>query len=100
MLDIKPTHKQINEYFEELATFEKHGQFNKMTIRNAFQDLLQTYSKKIGWQFIEEYTIQRIGRRIASIDGAILDHISLPRGFWEVNNFRVTFFLYHNQLDY
>jgi predicted helicase len=86
MLDIKPTHKPIKEYFEELAAFEKHGQFNEMTIRNAFQDLLQTYTKKIGWQFIEEYTIQRKGRRNASIDGAILDQFSLPRGFWEAKD--------------
>ena len=86
MLDIKPTHKPIKEYFEELAAFDKHGQFNEMTIRNAFQDLLQTYTKKIGWQFIEEYTIQRKGRRNASIDGAILDQFSLPRGFWEAKD--------------
>jgi predicted helicase len=86
MLDIKPTHKPIKEYFEELAAFEKHGQFNEMTIRNAFQDLLQTYTKKIGWQFIEEYTIQRKGRRNASVDGAILDQFSLPRGFWEAKD--------------
>jgi predicted helicase len=86
MFDIKPTHKPIKEYFEELASFERHGQFNEMTIRNAFQDLLQTYTKKIGWQFIEEYTIQRKGRRNASVDGAILDQFSLPRGFWEAKD--------------
>ncbi|NDH07495.1 DNA helicase, partial [bacterium] len=86
MLDIKPTHKPIKEYFEELASFERHGHSNEMTVRNAFQDLLQTYTKKIGWQFIEEYTIQRKGRRNASIDGAILDQFSLPRGFWEAKD--------------
>lgn len=43
MLDIKPTHKPIKEYFEELAAFEKNGQFNEMTIRNAFR----IYSKPI-----------------------------------------------------
>jgi hypothetical protein len=83
MFDIKPTHKPIKEYFEELASFERHGHSNEMTVRNAFQDLLQIYTKKIGWQFIEEYTIQRKGRRNASVDGAILDQFSLPRGFWE-----------------
>ncbi|MBI2795031.1 MAG: hypothetical protein HYX66_10330 [Ignavibacteria bacterium] len=51
MLDLKPSHKPVKDYFTELKQFEKHGQ---MTVRNAFQDLLQTLSKKMQWQFIEE----------------------------------------------
>jgi predicted helicase len=86
MLDIKPTHKPIKEYFEELASFAQHGQVNEMTVRNAFQDVLQIYTKKLGWQFVEEYTIKRTGRRNASVDGALLDQFSLPRGFWEAKD--------------
>jgi predicted helicase len=86
MLDIKPTHKPIKEYFDELASFEMHGQTNEMTIRNAFQDVLQIYTKKLGWQFVEEYTIKRTGRRNASVDGALLDQFSLARGFWEAKD--------------
>jgi predicted helicase len=85
-IDIKPNHKPIKEYYEELASFEKHGHSNEMTVRNAFQDLLQTYTKKIGWQFIEEYTIKRKDRKNASVDGALLDQFSLPRGFWEAKD--------------
>ena len=86
MLDIKPSHKPIKEYFDELASFAQHGQVNEMTVRNAFQDLLQIYTKKLGWQFVEEYTIKRTGRRNASVDGALLDQFSLPRGFWEAKD--------------
>lgn len=86
MLDIKPTHKPIKEYFEELSSFAQHGQTNEMTVRNAFQDVLQIYTKKLGWQFVEEYTIKRSGRRNASVDGALLDQFSLPRGFWEAKD--------------
>jgi len=86
MLDIKPTHKPIKEYFDELKAFEQHGQTNEMTVRNAFQDVLQIYTKKLGWQFVEEYTIKRTGRRNASVDGALLDQFSLPRGFWEAKD--------------
>jgi len=85
-IDIKPNHKPIKEYYAELASFEKHGHSNEMTVRNAFQDLLQTYTKKIGWQFIEEYTIKRKDRKNASVDGALLDQFSLPRGFWEAKD--------------
>ena len=86
MLDIKPSHKPIKEYFDELAAFAQHGQTNEMTVRNAFQDLLQIYTKKLQWQFVEEYTIKRAGRRDASVDGALLDQFSLPRGFWEAKD--------------
>ena len=86
MLDIKPSHKPIKEYFDELAAFALHGQVNEMTVRNAFQDLLQIYTKKLQWQFVEEYTIKRSGRRDASVDGALLDQFSLPRGFWEAKD--------------
>lgn len=86
MLELKPSHKPVLNYFAELAEFEKHGHSNEMTVRNAFQDLLQTYSKKMQWQFIEEYPIKRKGRRDASVDGALLDQFSLARAFWEAKD--------------
>lgn len=86
MLSLKPTHKPVKEYFAELERITGHGHVNEMTVRNAFQDLLQTLSKKVQWQFIEEYAIKRKGRRDASVDGALLDQFSLPRGFWEAKD--------------
>ncbi|NQW30471.1 MAG: hypothetical protein HQ472_08160, partial [Ignavibacteria bacterium] len=59
MLELKPTHRPIKDYFIELEQFALHGHDNEMTVRNAFQDLLQVYSKKVQWQFIEEYAIKR-----------------------------------------
>ncbi|MBK6291877.1 MAG: N-6 DNA methylase [Ignavibacteria bacterium] len=86
MLELKPNHKPVLNYFAELAEFEKHGHSNEMTVRNAFQDLLQYYSKRMQWQFIEEYPIKRKGRRDASVDGALLDQFSLARAFWEAKD--------------
>ncbi len=86
MLEIKPTHKPIKEYFDELERILAHGHDNEMSVRNAFQDLLQTLSKKVQWQFIEEYAIKRKGRRDASVDGALLDQFSLARAFWEAKD--------------
>lgn len=57
-----------------------------MSVRNAFQDLLQTLSKKVQWQFIEEYPIKRAGRRDAFVDGALLDQFSFARAFWEAKD--------------
>ncbi len=86
MLELKPNHKPVLNYFAELAEFEKHGHSNEMTVRNAFQNLLEYYSKKMQWQFIEEYPIKRKGRRDASVDGALLDQFSLARAFWEAKD--------------
>lgn len=86
MLELKPSHKPIKEYFDALAEYGTHGVVNEMSIRNAFQDLLQTCAKKVGWFFVEEYAIKRKGRRDASVDGALLDQFSLARAFWEAKD--------------
>lgn len=86
MLELKPSHKPVLNYFAELGEFGKHGHSNEMTVRNAFQNLLEYYSKKMQWQFIEEYPIKRKGRRDASVDGALLDQFSLARAFWEAKD--------------
>lgn len=86
MLSIKPTHKPIKEYYAELGRYDHHGHDNEMTVRNAFQNLLEFYARKVSWQFIEEYPVKRKGRRDASVDGALLDQFSLPRAFWEAKD--------------
>ncbi|KAB2893507.1 MAG: DNA helicase [Chlorobi bacterium] len=86
MLSLKPTHKPIQDYYAELERYEHHGHDNEMTVRNAFQNLLEFYARKMNWQFIEEFAIKRGGRRDASVDGALLDQFSLPRAFWEAKD--------------
>lgn len=86
MLSLKPSHKPIKDYYTELERYEHHGHDNEMTVRNAFQNLLEFYARKVSWQFIEEYPIKRKGRRDASVDGALLDQFSLPRAFWEAKD--------------
>lgn len=86
MLELKAGHASITSYFQELANITAHGHINEMSVRNAFQDLLQTLSKKVQWQFIEEYPIKRAGRRDAFVDGALLDQFSFARAFWEAKD--------------
>lgn len=86
MLSLKATHKPIKDYYAELERYDHHGHDNEMTVRNAFQNLLEFYARKVSWQFIEEYPVKRKGRRDASVDGALLDQFSLPRAFWEAKD--------------
>lgn len=86
MLSLKPSHKPIKDYYTELERYSHHGHDNEMTVRNAFQNLLEFYARKVSWQFIEEYPVKRKGRRDASVDGALLDQFSLPRAFWEAKD--------------
>ena len=45
MLNIKPTHKPIKQYYAELKAYEQLGEQNEGTVRTAFQNLLQHYSR-------------------------------------------------------
>ena len=56
MLNIKPTHKPIKQYYAELETYEQLGEQNEGTVRAAFQTLLQHYSRQADLTLICEKT--------------------------------------------
>jgi predicted helicase len=82
MLDIKPTHKIITNYFSELEKFEKFGAIHETNIRNAFQDVLRACCTKLKLNFEEEYKY----RGHLRIDGCFYDDYRIPRGFWEAKD--------------
>lgn len=45
--NIKPTHKPIKTYYDELEKYAQHGAENEGTVRAAFQNLLQHYCHQI-----------------------------------------------------
>ncbi|MDE0555542.1 MAG: hypothetical protein OXI24_15075, partial [Candidatus Poribacteria bacterium] len=56
MLNIRPTHKPIKQYYAELETYERLGERNEDTVRAAFQSLLQHYSRQANLTLICEKT--------------------------------------------
>ena len=96
MLNIKPTHKPIKQYYAELKEYERLGEQNEGTVRAAFQSLLQHYSRQADLTLICEkshaFTPNKRSsgrtapnRRIRP-DGELFDAFKLSFGHWEAKD--------------
>jgi hypothetical protein len=45
ILNLKPTHKPVREYYNELKQFEKLGVSHEGAVKTAFQKLLESCGK-------------------------------------------------------
>ena len=61
-LELKPTHKVVQEYYESLAKFAKLGIKHETAVRSAFYVLLEHCGRQVGWKFVPEYAIKRKGK--------------------------------------
>ncbi|MDQ5908469.1 MAG: hypothetical protein QG599_560 [Pseudomonadota bacterium] len=87
MLNLKPNHKAIRAFFQELATLRQAHADHEGAVAPAFAALLRACASQFpGWKLIEQYTIQREGRRPMRVDGAILDGFELRLGIWEAKD--------------
>ena len=84
-LNIKSTHKPIEDYYDALDQFDQLGFTHETAVRSAFQSLLQHYGQKLKWTLVPEYPISRQNRRIV-IDGALIDSFQLSHGYWEAKD--------------
>ena len=84
-LNIKPTHKPIEDYYDALDQFDQLGFTHETAVRSAFQSLLQHCGQKLKWTLVPEYPISRQNRRIV-IDGALIDSFQLSHGYWEAKD--------------
>jgi predicted helicase len=86
MLNLKPTHKPVREYYKELKQFEKLGVSHEGAVKTAFQKLLESCGKQFNWTLVQEYQIKRPGKRPARVDGALVDDFGLTHGYWEAKD--------------
>ncbi len=92
MLNIKPTHKPIKQYYAELKEYERLGEQNEGTVRAAFQNLLQHYSRQADLTLICEKTHAPLdkggkgGYKRIRPDGEVVDTFNLPFGHWEAKD--------------
>ncbi|MDE0011504.1 MAG: N-6 DNA methylase [Candidatus Poribacteria bacterium] len=80
MLNIKPTHKPIKQYYAELKAYEQLGEQNEGTVRTAFQNLLQHYSRQADLTLLCEKTQYTREKRRITPDGEVVDTFNLPFG--------------------
>ncbi len=86
ILNIKPTHKPIKNYYTELAEYAKVGAEHEGAVRTAFQNLLQHYCRQANLILVCEKTRYTPQKRRIQIDGEVVDAFDLPHGHWEAKD--------------
>ena len=85
-LELKPTHKVVAAYYENLAKLEKRGIKYEGAVSSAFQELLEHCARQFGWNLIPQYPIKRKGRADAKADGVLLGDWNVNHGIWEAKD--------------
>lgn len=85
-LEIKPTHKVVTAYYDNLAKFEKLGIKHEGAVRSAFQELLDHFGRQFDWTLVPEYRSKGKGGNQIAVDGGLLDHYGLVHGYWEAED--------------
>jgi predicted helicase len=85
-LNLKPTHKTVQDYYRALGQFEHQNASNEMTVRSAFQTLLAKCGQQFDWMLVPEYPVRRPKQMPLKVDGALLDTFRLAHGFWEAKD--------------
>ena len=86
MLNIKPTHKPIQNYYAELRQYTNLGAQHEGAVRVAFQNLLQHYATLRGLTLICEKTRTTPNGNHIRIDGEIVTEFGLIFGHWEAKD--------------
>ena len=92
-LNIKSTHKPIEDYYEVLDQFDRLGFTHETAVRSAFQSLLQHCGRAFNWTLVPEHSMSPLirgarggkNRRIV-VDGALIDDFNLIHGYWEAKD--------------
>jgi len=85
-LNLKPTHKPVQNYYEALRQFKTIGVAHEGAVRSAFQTLLEHCGRQFGWKLVPEWQIKRNHGHPLRVDGALVDEYRLTHGFWEAKD--------------
>lgn len=85
MTTIKPTHKAILAYYDDLSRYAAQNVSHETAVRSAFQNLLAETGKTQHWTLVPELSL-KIGGKLVRPDGTLRDEWHLPRGYWEAKD--------------
>jgi predicted helicase len=85
-LNLKPTHKPVQNYYEALRQFKTIGVSHEGAVRSAFQTLLEHCGRQFGWKLVSEWQVKRNHGHPLRVDGALVDEFRLTHGFWEAKD--------------
>lgn len=87
VLRLKPAHKAIRAFYQELSTMQQAGAHHEGAVAPAFATLLRHCASQLpGLKLVEQYSIKRDSRQPLRVDGAILDRFELRLGVWEAKD--------------
>ncbi|MCX6924316.1 MAG: hypothetical protein NT154_14045 [Verrucomicrobia bacterium] len=105
-LELKPTHKPVQNYYAVLRQFEDLGVTHESAVHSAFQGLLDHCARQHDWPLVPEWKIRRPRQHPLHVDGARhslsasngerarvkcrseVRPSCLPHGFWEAKDSR------------
>ncbi len=77
----------INTYLADLDRLKKmSGSKRESVMREAFKDLLKAWGKSLDLQFIPEHEYITSSKERRYIDGALLQSLRVPFGYWEAKD--------------
>ena len=85
MLNIKPSHKAIKNYYRKINKLSELDEIDEGAVSPPFASLLRHCSKFYGWTLVEKYSIRNNGNLIY-VDGALVDNFKLVYGIWEAKD--------------
>jgi len=85
LLNLKTTHKPIQQYYKSLQTLDKLGVANEMGLKGAFVELLKACCTQFNWHLLEEQSL-KINQKLIRPDGIIVRLDTLKHGYWEAKD--------------
>jgi len=87
-LNLKPTHKVIKTFYQEIAALSELKINTEGAVAPAFATLLRHCASQCDLQFVEQYPLNRIGKKPIRTDGSLLDQFELRQGIWEAKDIK------------
>jgi predicted helicase len=84
-LNLKPAHKAVQAYFDELKTLSHLDFYDEGAVSPAFAKLLSHCGRQFRLTLAEQYHLARAGRNLR-VDGALVDNFKIPHGYWEAKD--------------
>ncbi len=84
-LQLKPAHKAVKAYFDELNAVAHLDFYDEGAVSPAFAALLRHCGRQSRLTLVEKYPLTRGGRNLR-VDGALVDTFKIPHGYWEAKD--------------
>ena len=85
-LNLKPTHKPIQDYYTSLEEFDQIDVTHEGAVSTAFLPLLQHCGRQFDWILVPQYIVHLPQNKRIIIDGAFEDAYKRPHGYWEAKD--------------